>query len=82
MLLCNHIVSIDDCNVLATTDSDFYVKVKKCLLISRDEHLLNRNKKSPKIYLFTYLIDPSRMELCFSDTYYCYSYCINMTIVG
>ena len=32
-------------------------------------------------YLFTYLIDPSHLKLYFNDIYYCYSHCINMTIV-
>ena len=33
-------------------------------------------------YLFTDLIDPSHMKLYFSDIYYCYSYCINITVVS
>ena len=37
MLFCDHIVSIDDFKILATIHSDFHVKVKESLLISRDE---------------------------------------------
>ena len=33
-------------------------------------------------YLFTYLIDSSHMKLYFNDIYYCYSYCIDITIVS
>ena len=32
--------------------------------------------------LFTYLIDPSQVKLYCNDIYYCYSYCINVTIVN
>ena len=31
MFFCDHIVSIDDFKILATSDSDFYVKVKESL---------------------------------------------------
>ena len=37
MLFCDHIVSIHDFKILATIHSDFHVKVKEGLLISRDE---------------------------------------------
>ena len=47
MLFCDHIVSINDFKVLATSDSDFHVKVKESLLISRDEPILNKNETSP-----------------------------------
>ena len=75
MLFCDHIVSIDDFNILATSDSDFHVKVKENLLISCDETILNQ-------YLFTYLIDPCHVKLYFNDIYYCYNYCINIKIVS
>ena len=35
-----------------------------------------------RYYLFTYLIDLSHAKLYFNDIYYCYSYCINITIVS
>ena len=52
MLFCDHIVSIDDFKILATSDSDFHVKVKESLLISRDEPILNKNETSLPLYLF------------------------------
>ena len=63
MLFCDHIVSIDDFKILATSDSDFHVKVKETLLISRDEPIL----KMKRLYLFTYLIDTSHIKLYFND---------------
>ena len=51
-LLCDHIVSIDDFKSLATSDSDFHVKVKESLLISRDELILNKNETSLPLYPF------------------------------
>ena len=41
MLFCNHIVSIDDFKMLASSNSDFHVKVKEIILISLDEPILN-----------------------------------------
>ena len=52
MLSCNHIVSIDDFKFLATSDSDFCVKVKESLLISPDEPTLNKNETSLPLYPF------------------------------
>ena len=52
MLFCDHIVSIDDFKILATSDSDFHVKVKESLLTSRDEPIVNKNETSPPLYLF------------------------------
>ena len=72
MLFCDHIVSTDDFKILATSDSDFQVKVKESLLISRDEPTLNKNEMS----LLTH------MKLNFNDIYYSYIYCINVTIVS
>ena len=50
MLFCDHIVSIDDFKILATSDSGFHVKVKESLLISRDEPMLNKNETSLPLY--------------------------------
>ena len=52
MLFYDHIVSIDDFKVLATSESDFHVKVKENVLILRDEPILNKNETSLLFYLF------------------------------
>ena len=60
MIFCDHIVSIDNFKILATSDLDFQGKVKESLLISRDEPILNKNETSLPL---SYLIDPSNMKL-------------------
>ena len=45
-------VSIDDFKILATSDSDFQVKIKESILISCDEPILNKNETSLPLYLF------------------------------
>ena len=52
MLFCDHVVSIDDFKILATSDSDFHVKAKEILLISHDEPVLDKNETSLPLYLF------------------------------
>ena len=52
MLFCDHIVSIDDFKILATSDSNFHIKVKESLLIPCDEPILNKNETSLPLYLF------------------------------
>ena len=52
MLFCNHIVSLDDFKILASNNSEFHLKIKESLLISRDKPELNRNEKSLPLYLF------------------------------
>ena len=52
MLFCGHIVSIDDFKTMATSDSDFHVKVIESLLISGDGPILNKNEMSLPLYLF------------------------------
>ena len=52
MLFCDHIVSIDDVKILATSESDFHVKVKWNILVLRDEPILNKNETSLLFYLF------------------------------
>ena len=52
ILFCDHIVSIDDFKIFATSDSDFHVQVKESLLISRDEPILNENETSLPLHLF------------------------------
>ena len=52
MPFCDYIVSIDDFKILATSDSDFHVKVKESLLISLDEPVLNKYETPLPLYLF------------------------------
>ena len=52
MLFCGHNVSIGDFKTLATRDSDFHVKVRESLLISRDEPIIKKNETSLPLYLF------------------------------
>ena len=52
MHFCDHTVSINDFKISATSDSDFHVKVKEGLLISRDEPILNKNEAPLTLYLF------------------------------
>ena len=51
MLFSDNIVSIDDFKILATSDSDFHVKVEESLFISRDKPILKKNKTSLPLYL-------------------------------
>ena len=51
MLFCDHTASIDDFKILATSHSDFHVKVKGSLLTSRNEPILNKNETSLPLYL-------------------------------
>ena len=51
-IFSDHIVSIDDFKILRTSDSDFNVKVKESILISRDEPIINKNETSLPLYLF------------------------------
>ena len=52
MLLCNHVDSLNDFKILASSDSEFHLKIKESLLIARDKPELNRNEKSLPPYLF------------------------------
>ena len=49
MLLCDHVVSLEDFKILASSNSVFHVKIKESLLISREKPELNRNEE---FYLF------------------------------
>ena len=51
-IFCDHIVSIEDIIILATSDSEFQITVKESLLISHDEPILNKNETSIPLYLF------------------------------
>ena len=44
MLICDQIVSFDDFKVFASSNSEFHLKIKENLLISRDQPVLNKNE--------------------------------------
>ena len=50
--MCDQPVSFDDFKVLDSSNSEFHLKIKENLLISRDQPLLNRNEASLTLYLF------------------------------
>ena len=52
VLICGHVVSFEDLKILASSNSEFHLKIKESLLISRDKPELNRNEKSLPLYLF------------------------------
>ena len=52
MLFYDHVVSLEDFKILASSNSEFHLKIKESLLISRDKPELNRNEKSLPLYLF------------------------------
>ena len=52
MFFCDHIVSLDDLKILTSSNSEFHLKIKESLLISRDKPELNRNEKSLPLCLF------------------------------
>ena len=43
MLLCDHVVSLEDFKILASSNSEFHRKFKESLLIVSDKLELNRN---------------------------------------
>ena len=52
MLMCDHVISSDSFKVLASNNSNFHLKIKKSLLISRVQPISNKNKTSLPLYLF------------------------------
>ena len=52
MLICDQPVSFDDFKVLASSNSEFHLKIKESLLISRDQPVLNKNEAALPLYLF------------------------------
>ena len=52
MLMCYLLVSFDDFKVLASSNSEFHLKIKECLLILRDQSILNKNAASLPSYIF------------------------------
>ena len=52
MLFCDHVVSLKVFKILVSSNSEFHLKIKENLLISRGKPELNRNKKFLPLYLF------------------------------
>ena len=52
MLICDQTVSFDDFKVLASSNSEFHLKIKESLLILRDQPVLNKNEASLPLHLF------------------------------
>ena len=52
MLICDQPVSFEDFKVRASSNSEFHLKIKKSLLISRDQPILNKNEVSLPLHLF------------------------------
>ena len=52
MPLCDHVVSLEDFKILASSNSEFHRNIKESLLIALDKPDLNRNEKSLPLYLF------------------------------
>ena len=42
MLTCDQLISFDDFKVLASSNSEFHLKIKESLLISRDQPVQNK----------------------------------------
>ena len=47
MMFCNHAVSLEDFKVLASSNSEFHLKIKESVLISRD----SQSKKNEKSWI-------------------------------
>ena len=52
MVICDQPVSFNDFKVLASSNSEFHLKIKESLLISRDQPVLNKNEASLPLHLF------------------------------
>ena len=50
--MCNQLVSFDDFKVLASSNSEFQLKIIESLLISRDQPIFNKNEALLPSYLF------------------------------
>ena len=55
MLMCNKPVSFENFKVPASSNSEFHLKIKESLLMSRDQPILNKNEASLTLYLFDQL---------------------------
>ena len=56
MLLCDHVVSLEDFKILSSSNSEFHLKIKESFLIACEKPKLNRNMKSLPLYLFDWCI--------------------------
>ena len=52
MLICDQPISLDDFKVLASSNSEFHLKIKESLLILRDRPVSNKNEVSLPLHLF------------------------------
>ena len=52
MVIYDQPVSFDDFKVLASSKSEFHLKIKEVLLISHDQPVLNKTEASLPLYLF------------------------------
>ena len=52
MLFCDQQVSFDHFKVLATSNSEFHLKIKDSLLILRDQPISNKNEAALSLHLF------------------------------
>ena len=52
MVMCDQPVPFDDFKVLTSSNSEFHLKIKESLLISRDQTIFNINEASLLLYLF------------------------------
>ena len=54
--MCNHVVTITQCDhnfkVLASSNSEFHLKIEESVLISREQFILSKNEASLSLYLF------------------------------
>ena len=51
ILICDQPVYFDDFKVLASSNSEFHLKIKDSLLILRDQPVLNKNEASLPLHL-------------------------------
>lgn len=52
MLMWDQLISFDDFKVLSSSNSEFHLKFKESLLISRDHPILNKSEASLLLYMF------------------------------
>ena len=72
MVMCDQPVSFDDFKVLASSNSEFHLKIKESLLISRDQPISNKMKHLYHCICLINYINISYLIWLFS--YYHYSY--------
>ena len=63
IFFCDHAVSLKDFKILASSNSEFHLKIKESLLISRDKPELNRNEKSLPKFVCVTVISPSGISV-------------------